>query len=194
MWISIDEIEDFYTTESGYRFKNSITRIIEKYNDNTTQILSVGYTQEHNIPTIIPAKQGLVKGTIIAHENMLPVANNSIDTILVIHTLEYTANLKSLFKEVLRVLKSYGNAIFIFPNLYANLVICHHIFKHSKCEAYVKRLLKQNGFVINKIKHLSPFTQPFSSTVKDIISVINTQKKIHGTIPNINKNEITAKT
>ena len=194
MWINIEMIKDFYDTEEGKNLSNHIQEIINKFDINQNKILSIGYNQINNIPTIIPARQGLANKTILADENMLPVADSSVDIILVIHTLEYTLDLKVFLNEVYRVLKSYGTAIFVFPNLYANIALCNEIFKYSKSELYFKYILKRHSLVINNITHLSILKQFFSSQANKFISVISAQKHTNDIIKNASNITIPAKT
>ncbi|HEU4838304.1 MAG TPA: methyltransferase domain-containing protein [Micavibrio sp.] len=52
----------------------------------------------------------------IAHETDLPFETNSIDRILLIHSLEFTGFLKPAFEELWRVLKSNGRILVVVPN------------------------------------------------------------------------------
>jgi SAM-dependent methyltransferase len=54
--------------------------------------------------------------TCLADETELPFETNSIDRIILVHSLEFTGFLKPAFEEYWRVLKSNGRILIIVPN------------------------------------------------------------------------------
>ncbi|MBQ4874712.1 MAG: methyltransferase domain-containing protein [Rickettsiaceae bacterium H1] len=188
MWINISLIQKFYETETGKRFNQEIKKsLVEYLNDKLT--LCIGYNQLEKIKTIIPAKQGLVKGTVSAHENMLPIAKKSVDVVIIIHTIEHGNQEKPLLQEIYRILRPNGKVIFIFPNLYANISQCDQILKPGKSIIYFKHLLKKNLFITNNTNNI---LQLYKS-IPGIVSVITAEKVPEQRTENINNITIPVK-
>jgi SAM-dependent methyltransferase len=54
--------------------------------------------------------------TCLADETELPFETNSVDRVLLVHSLEFTGFLKPAFEEFYRILKSNGRILIIVPN------------------------------------------------------------------------------
>ena len=71
----------------------------------------------------MPARQGIVHWpndranlAALADENELPLADASVDRVLLVHELENTENASTLLREVWRVLTSGGRLLVVVPN------------------------------------------------------------------------------
>ncbi len=174
MWINVDLIKRFYNTEQGKIFGNEVNETILGSMGSDRKSICIGYNLFNKMASIIPAKQGLVRGTILAHETCLPLQDCSLDEVVVIHTLEYMQDVKPFFVEVYRILKSSGKAIFMFPNVYANIVKCDEIFKFSKSVIYIEYLLKKLLFSVYKKTNLQQINRP----IPGIVTALTVQKII----------------
>lgn len=98
----------------------------------------------------------------------LDFENNAFDKIYSLHTIEHIANLKLLFREVARVLKPGGTAIFIYPwelirgvqavwaaiKQYKNPFIARKIHLHRLTPDKVKKIIKNTNLVHLKSKFI----------------------------------------
>ena len=71
----------------------------------------------------MPAEQGALPWppgepckTFLSHEGKLPLQDNSINRVIVCHTLEYTTELTDMLQEIWRVLTPSGRMLAIVPN------------------------------------------------------------------------------
>jgi len=103
----------------------------------------------------------------------LKIENNSVDYVVFLEVIEHLTDYKKALQEICRVLKPNGSLILIFPN--------DRIFKMARIltlkfkEAFydpghlkqwtprtIKKELKEDGFVISRIKNLPFYFWPFS--------------------------------
>ena len=64
---------------------------------------------------VIWPPSGLVH-TVVVEESQLPLADNSVDHLLAIHSLEASENVRGLLREIWRVMKPEGRLLIIVPN------------------------------------------------------------------------------
>lgn len=126
--------KQFYSSELGKRVSEELRHNLRHFwqeNDDESQ-LALGYPirlwQEHNIPrnliVVMPAEQGAVcwprkvdsNKTIVAHDHELPIPSNSMNRVVLLHALEFSANVSLLMKEIYRILVPNGRMILIAPN------------------------------------------------------------------------------
>lgn len=103
--------------------------------------------------------------TAIAHETELPFETNSIDRILLIHSLEFTGFLKPAFEEFWRVLKSNGRILVVVPNRMGLWARAHWTpFGHGTpySAGQVEEFLRENLFIPERTGR-ALFIPPFKS-------------------------------
>ena len=134
MWADIIEIRNFYNSTLGLITQRLINRRIRNLWPDVTglELLGIGYTTpyldsfrheaKHNI-SAMPAAQGVLhwpaKGenlTSLVNETELPIADVSIDRVLLVHALENSENIRPMMREVWRILESGGRLIVVAPN------------------------------------------------------------------------------
>lgn len=101
----------------------------------------------------------------IAHETELPFETNSIDRILLIHSLEFTGFLKPAFEELWRVLKSNGRVLVVVPNRMGLWARAHWTpFGHGTpySAGQVEDFLRENLFIPERTQR-ALFIPPFKS-------------------------------
>lgn len=102
----------------------------------------------------------------VSHENNLPFETNSIDMILVIHSLEFLDNPEKTFEELWRALKSSGRIIVVVPNrmgLWARMDNSPFGQGQPYSAGQVEQFLKSNLFVHERTEHalfMPPITKP----------------------------------
>lgn len=103
--------------------------------------------------------------TCLADETDLPFETNSIDRIVLIHSLEFTGLLKPAMEELWRILKSNGRIIIIVPNrigLWARADWTPFGRGTPYSAGQVKDFLKENLFIPERTEH-ALFIPPFKS-------------------------------
>lgn len=125
---------EFYATPLGQCAGRQIQQCIHHIWPNLTgqTVLGMGYALPYldfylkpseAIFTFIPAQQGGIlwpsTGTnrvALTEEDCLPLPDQSVDRILMIHSLEHASQPRQLLREVWRVLKGQGRLLIIAPN------------------------------------------------------------------------------
>jgi SAM-dependent methyltransferase len=86
---------------------------LSPFMENTERTVSVMFTGQgvHHWPD-----DNAANITCLANETELPFETNSVDRIILVHSLEFTGFLQPAFEEFYRVLKSNGRILIIVPN------------------------------------------------------------------------------
>lgn len=145
------DLLDFYKTPLGHATASLIHKKIAKFWPSllNLSLLGVGYAtpyleyyRDHTerVLCFMPAQQGVVKWpedspslTALIHETMIPLPNESVDRILLVHSLEHAEQPKPFLREIWRVLAGNGRLLIITPNrrgLWARLD--HTPFGHGR--------------------------------------------------------------
>ena len=135
MACTVKQLCDFYKTPLGEVVQVYINDIVKKFIPESTNIqfiLGLGYVtpyltrkliQKNAVLSFTFNKMGGItwpnttcSHTAIVHENHLPLANKSIDKLIVVHGLECSKNREQLLTEVNRIVAPDGEILIIFPN------------------------------------------------------------------------------
>lgn len=134
MYHSIYDFKDFYNSPMGGVVKHVLRRKIRGYWDNVKdlRVVGIGYTQPYldmfveeaeRCICVNPAEQGSYPWpangrnlSVLAEETELPIETNSVDRVILIHSLEFAELPKSNLQEIFRILKSNGRLIVLAPN------------------------------------------------------------------------------
>lgn len=136
MYHSIYDLKDFYNSPSGKMVEAVLSRQLRLWWDNLKgyRVVGIGYTQPflmqyedeaERVIAVSPAGQGIypwpeIAGrhnlAVLSEESELPFETNSVDRVLLVHSLEYAELLRSNLQEVWRILKSNGRLIVVAPN------------------------------------------------------------------------------
>lgn len=134
MYRSIYDLKDFYANPSGQLVQRVLRQQIRSWWDNVKgfRVVGIGYAQPYldlfldeaeRVISISPAGQGSYPWpdtgynlSALAEESELPLETNSVDRVLLIHSLEYAELLRSNLQEIWRILKSNGRLIVVAPN------------------------------------------------------------------------------
>lgn len=124
----------FYETSLGHVTKRMIRRQLKLLwpNIKGQTVLGIGYAPPYLKPfqeearsliAMMPAAQGAIAWpegnknvVLLGNEEHLPFANQSIDRVLLVHSLEHVENSKTFLREVWRILRAEGELICIVPN------------------------------------------------------------------------------
>lgn len=134
MWPDVVDLRDFYATSLGRVARRTIrNRVRGVWPDvRGMAVLGLGYATPYLDPfrpeagrvlAAMPAAQGVLhwpregSGLVsLVDEFQLPLADLSIDRVLLVHALENSEHRPSLMREVWRVLKESGRLLVVVPN------------------------------------------------------------------------------
>jgi SAM-dependent methyltransferase len=138
MYHSVYDLRAFYSSKIGRVVRRVLKeRIREIWPElKGLRIAGCGYAipylrtykdEAERVFAIMPAGQGAhawpynspadVKNLVcVSEEAELPIETNSVDRVILIHSLEFSEHLKSSLQEVWRILKSNGRLLVIVPN------------------------------------------------------------------------------
>lgn len=130
----VTDLREFYASPLGIASANSITTAFSALwgNSKNARILGLGYTVpwlerfgvdcERTI-NLMPAAQGAQiwppgkpSSTGLVFEEELPLPDNSIDRVIMVHLLEHSENPTETLREIWRVLSPNGKLFIIVPN------------------------------------------------------------------------------
>jgi SAM-dependent methyltransferase len=128
------ELQAFYGSRQGQLVRRLVGRQIRQIWPDLTgmNLLGLGYAvpflgslaeTAERVCVVMPAGQGVVRWpsdrpnqTILAVDDELPVADRSIDRVLMVHALESAEQWQRLLREIWRVLADGGQALIVVPN------------------------------------------------------------------------------
>ncbi len=133
MHLFVTELRDFYDTPLGAVARRLIRRHIRNIwpDARGEQIVGLGYTtpylrtflQRASVCALMPAHQGVTMWppegpykTELIDESNLPLADSSVERVLVAHALEMSEHGRLMLREAWRVLKPEGELLLIVPN------------------------------------------------------------------------------
>ena len=171
--MDIVDLQSFYSRPLGQAACKLITRTIgECWPDLTGySMLGIGFATPYLEPfkdecltsmAFMPAQQGVMRwpqseknAVALTEEALFPLADSSIDRILIVHGLEMSHSPREYLREVWRVLKPDGRAIFVVPNrsgIWAR--VDKTPFGHGRpfSQPQMLELLKSNMFLPISIK------------------------------------------
>ena len=167
MWTDVVDLRDFYETSLGQMAGRVIRhRIRGIWPDlKGLRLLGLGYatpylrgfrTEAERVLAIMPASQGVLHwppegpGLVtLADEADLPVPDNSIDRVLLVHALESSQQLRLMLREVWRILPGSGRLLVVVPNrrgIWARLERTPFGHGHPFTQSQLSRLLRENMF------------------------------------------------
>jgi SAM-dependent methyltransferase len=134
MHMDIADLRSFYRTTQGDLVRRHLTAAIRRYWRDLSglDVAAVGYAAPYarafveeaaRVALLMPAGQG---GTpwppgqrnlaALIEEDSLPLRDQSVDRVLLVHAIEPSVALRGLMSEVFRVLKPMGQVLAIVPN------------------------------------------------------------------------------
>lgn len=138
MNVDVVDLRDFYAKRLGRAAQQSITMAISSVMQqsakagSTQRLLTIGYAVPYldkfaadaeRAFAFMPAAQGAVQwpsgklsSTALIHDEELPLLDSSVDTIIMIHSLEHSENVHESLSEAWRVLAPNGRLIVVVPN------------------------------------------------------------------------------
>lgn len=130
----VTELRDFYDSPGGIMVRRVIGREIRQRWPSAAgmTLVGLGYAvpylgtfreEAHAALAMMPAEQGVrhwpksaPNRTALVEEDQLPIADGSVDRILVIHGLEVADDARHMLREIWRVLAPEGRVLIVVPN------------------------------------------------------------------------------
>jgi SAM-dependent methyltransferase len=134
MTIDVVDLREFYASPLGEITQRLLAKVITHYwpKGQGMSFLGFGYPtpfmdELHNDAAralvFMPAEQGVIpwpeqgnNAAALINEDCLPLPDESIDRILIVHSLEHADPVRPYLRELWRVLKSDGRILVIVPN------------------------------------------------------------------------------
>ncbi len=132
--LDVVQLKQFYASKLGTRVAGFVGQAIERSWPELRgdAMLVVGYGApyvaayvRHASPLlmVMPAEQGAAawptgapNHVVLAHDGELPLQNNSVNRVLLVHSIEYSEHLNAMMQEVWRVLVPGGRVLAVVPN------------------------------------------------------------------------------
>lgn len=134
MYNDLADLREFYSSPLGQRAQRSITAALERLLPKLDQhvVLGLGYALpvlermkggSARLIAAMPPGQGATQWTatagnavVLAHEDELPLPDDSVDLVVLVHALECAAHTHALMRELWRVLEPQGRLLLVVPN------------------------------------------------------------------------------
>lgn len=167
MWLDVIDLRDFYTDPLGRMAQRMISRHLREIWPDVSglSILGMGFptpylnafrNEASRVIAAMPASQGVLHWpnegpgqTFLTDEAELPLADMSIDRVILIHAVECSEAIRPMMREIWRVLSSNGRLIIIAPNrrgIWARLERTPFGFGRPYSQSQLTRLLRDTMF------------------------------------------------
>ncbi len=167
MWTDVVDLRDFYATSLGQVASRMLRRRIRLiWPDLTGQrILGLGYAipylrpfldEAERVIAVMAAQQGVLpwpahgaNHVALADEADLPLPDLAVDRVLLVHAVECSEQLRSMLREVWRVLADGGRILVVVPNrrgIWARFERTPFGFGHPYTVTQLSRLLRDCMF------------------------------------------------
>ena len=209
MYRSAYDLKSFYNSKVGRVVRRTLQRRIRSFwpDVSTMRVMGCGYASPYlrgfmgeaeRVFAVMPAGQGAhhwpqttdEKNLVcLSEEAELPFENNSIDRIILVHSLEFAELLQPNLQEIWRVLKANGRVLVIVPNRaglwaradwspfgqgapYSVSQVCYYLrdnsFSHERTEEALFMPPAQEGILLKSaglFERAGPYIMPFVAGV-----------------------------
>ncbi|WP_199899273.1 class I SAM-dependent methyltransferase [Sneathiella glossodoripedis] len=167
------DLRKFYHTRLGVAVRKALVRKIRLLwpDISNFRLLGLGYSTPYLYPfrsetertiALMPTQQGVIHWPHggpslvgLSDENSLPLPDNSVDRIILVHGLENTREADEVLEEVWRVLTSSGKVLIIVPSrggLWARMEKTPFGHGYPFSDKQLRRLLRNNMFTYGDIQ------------------------------------------
>lgn len=185
MWSDVVDLDEFYRTRLGQVASRLLRRRIRAMwpSVHGETVAGIGYAAPYLRPfvdeaarlvAVMPAQQGVhhwprsePNRVLLADECELPLADRSVDRLLLVHAVECSEQLRPMLREAWRVLADGGRALVMAPNrtgIWARTERTPFGYGHPYSAGQLKRLLRDCLFTPTETAH-ALFLPPVNSRV-----------------------------
>jgi SAM-dependent methyltransferase len=217
MFHSIYDFKDFFNSPFGLTIRDIVIKKIHEYWPSMRgyRLIGLGYAQPYLEPYLAEAERCIAINpapwgsfawpeehgnlSVLAEETELPIETNSVDRVLVVHSLEHAELPKSNLQEIFRILKSNGRLLIITPSrrsLWSRAEWSPFGHGTPYSGDQLRRVLRENLFVYERscttlftppirwpfMTRLSPYCEKFLSLILPAfggLHVIEASKQIY---------------
>lgn len=193
MHTDIVDLREFYLTGLGRTVQRLLRNRIGAIwpNIRNEEVLALGYAtpllrpllgKAGKLISMMPAAQGVAywprEGpnlSCLVDTNDLPLTDNSVDRILMIHALETTADPHNMIRETARVLKNSGRVLIVVPNrrgLWAHSDNTPFGNGQPYSASQLRHILRDHGFLVERVwraLYLPPSQSRFMLSLADVL-------------------------
>lgn len=174
MWVDASQLYHFYQSDLGRLVQVSLSLCLKKFSKSYTSrdvVVSYGYGFPYLAETLgqtdrtlflmpsslgaFPWPEGGKNLTCLCEQDVIPLPTRSVQTLLLVHALEFTRNSGTLMEEAWRVLVEGGELILVAPNrrgVWSRAVQTPFGCGHPYSGRQLFSLVEEHGFV--------PFEKP----------------------------------
>jgi SAM-dependent methyltransferase len=134
MWLDAERLSEFYTTSLGQLAQRYVAKALEETWPDVKNEIVVGFGygcpfldmfrgEAEQVISLMPAQQGAVawpkrRKNLVAlvDETDWPLLDQSVDRIILVHSLEFSDHVREVLQEAWRVIRSGGEILVIAPN------------------------------------------------------------------------------
>ena len=134
MWLDISNLRTFYSTPLGNLTKDLLCEQVSKLWPDVSgqRVLLIGYgiplgdlfaKDAERLLYLMPKQQGVIhwptrknNSVLLSDENKLPFGDNSLDRVLLLHSIEFANPTHPMLRDVWRVLAAGGKLMVVAPN------------------------------------------------------------------------------
>lgn len=196
MSFDIVDLREFYVTALGQFVRRVLRQKLARFWPDVKgeDVLALGYAtpllrpwlgQAARLMAMMPGSQGVAywpregaNVACLADLENLPLADESVSRVVVLHGLETAADPDAVLGEIWRVLKANGQALIIVPNRRGLWQLGEATpFGHGQpySTSQLKKLLRNQGFLVEKSAHalwMPPFTSRLSLAIAGLLERI----------------------
>ncbi len=185
MHLDVVDLKEFYGSPLGHVVRRLLgARLRARWADlDGLDVYGLGYAapflgtfkdEASTLAALMPAEQGVIswpnpgpRRSVLVEETELPLLDGAADRLLLVHLLEGTEDLRSVLREVWRVLAPNGRLLVIVPNrrgLWARVETTPFGSGRPFSRSQLSRLLRDASFVPEQWQHalyMPPFNYRF---------------------------------
>ncbi len=167
MWSNVVDLRNFYRSKMGRVARRVIRDHVRAHWTDVAgmNVLGVGYATPYlgafrgeaaRVISVMPARQGVLRWpvdapnlTTLAEEAELPLPDMSMDRVLLVHALESSEQLRSMMREIWRVMADGARLLVVVPNrtgIWARLDRTPFGHGHPYTNSQISTLLRDTMF------------------------------------------------
>ena len=163
----VTELRQFYSTGLGAVARQGIGRRLREAWPEVRgmRVLGMGFAtpflepfrgEAERVLAVMPPGQGVIRWpeagmaqVALADETLVPLPDESIDRVLLVHALENTEHVRQMLREIWRIMPARGRLVAVVPNrrgIWARLERTPFGYGHPFSPPQMTRLLRDNMF------------------------------------------------